>query len=198
MKIYLNLIVFLFPLLLNGQTGYSEGYIITYENDTIYGKIKDRAGSLSSSNYLKIRFMNDEGEIEKFSAYDIRGYSKSGLINYRAIEIESKYFAEVIEDGPLTLLANDKKQYELQTNTGTNGDFTNSTTTTNVYSHYYLQKKGSDKVTEVTKWNFKKKMSQYFMDYPELKEQIDNKSLRFNDLKLIVKKYNKNIESGDL
>lgn len=181
MNKHILLILLVFPLISFGQKGFSEGYVITNKNDTIRGKIKDSPGGiLGDSHYSKIRFIPTKGKQQKLGVHDIKEYSKAGIVKYRVIISITKEFAEVIIDGRVSLLTYTYKPLDDDDDSLNSGKISN----------YYLQKTSDTKVSQIREISFKKDMSLYFRDCPELKQLIDSKSLRFNDIKLIVKKYN--------
>ena len=57
------------------QNGYLKGYVITNENDTLYGSLKDRKSEPFEKLYKKIRFKSKKGR-RQFSAYDIQAYKR--------------------------------------------------------------------------------------------------------------------------
>ena len=175
MKRIIVLILIIIPVYSFSQKGYCDGYIIDYCNDTIYGRIKDSRQPFSEKKFNKIRFIDSNGKRNRFSPYKISEYSKCGSYKFRSIDLDTRYFAEVIVDGPVSLLKNVTVNYESY------GNFN---------SVYYLQRKGSRTLTKVRMMFFKKSMSNYFSDFIELRILIENKTLTYSDINQIVNKYN--------
>ncbi|NJO69738.1 MAG: hypothetical protein HC830_11055 [Bacteroidetes bacterium] len=59
-----------------------------------------------------------------------------------------------------------------------------------IKEEYYLFNVVNKQLTRVWESNFKTKMADYFSDYAELRNLILNKELRYNDLEIVVAKYN--------
>ena len=157
------------------QKNYSDGYIISLNDDTIYGKIKNsRTFGSYNSRTRSIRFIDKNGKNEKFLASKIKGYSKSGILNFLTITDLNRgpFFAQILIKGPLTLL---------------------SYTIDNKYGGYmililkHINKKSTQKVEVL---DFKNGMANYISDYPELSQKIINKELRYADIEIIVREYN--------
>jgi hypothetical protein len=173
--IFLIAYFFTFLNLCLAQKNYSEGYIVTLNDDTIFGKIKDVASTFSmNARPIKISFIDREGKKESYKANNIKGYCKSEILKYITItdQNEGPFFAKVIIVGPVTLLAVDGVAAK----------------SSNYPTIYFLRNK---KTHPVSGFDFANDVSDYFKDYEELKELISNKALRFPDLEIIVIKYNK-------
>lgn len=167
-----------------GQKNYSEGYIITWENDTIHGKIRDHFSSRSTFAPGIIKFIDNSGLTTKYLPTDIKGYSKAGFENYMTIQDDfGKNFARLIVEGNVKLLTI-KKSGSFPGSNGAGGYNTSSIS-------YYLYDSTTSKTTKVNPLYFKSQMAEYFSEYSALKEMILNKELRNEDIEIIVKKYNK-------
>jgi hypothetical protein len=186
-KILLPAFFLLLSALCYSQKGYVDGYIITTAGDTVHGKIKDtHSGFQSASRSNHILFKAGDNKETKYKPSDIASYSKLGMVEYISIKMNlSSEFAEVIEKGDATLVRIESKSTTPSMNA--NGDLTTSYDISS--ETYYIVRNRLDPFL-VTTINFKNGMKKCFGDYPELMTLIDNKSLKYNDLKLIVKKYN--------
>ena len=185
---FLLLSIFTFSF---GQKNYSEGYIITLQNDTIHGKIRDRFGIRLQIAPSKINFIDSKGTIIKYLPKDIKGYSKAGIIDYLTIQDDfGKNFAKLIVDGDVKLLTIKKSGTRMASTPNSTGGFT---TTQSSYSNdvYYLYNTKTSNTTKVYQLDFKNQMTDYFSDYDKLKNMILNKELRYSDLEVIVETYNK-------
>jgi hypothetical protein len=90
MKFKIIIVFFLFSKLLYGQKNYEVGYIIAMNNDTLYGKIKDRKPEPFSKLYKKIRFKKENSFFPKYlGSNNIIAYKK-GEKSYESIGIEKK------------------------------------------------------------------------------------------------------------
>jgi hypothetical protein len=127
----------------------------------------------------KIEFIDSTGKKTTIFPNEINGYSKADVANYLSIDINNeKDFAKIVNDGNITLLT-----YTQQT--------ANTFMGPSQYVTYFLYNRLTHKTQRVIQLNFKESMAEYFSDYPELQKMIINKELRYNDLEIIVEKYNK-------
>lgn len=193
MKRTLIVICILFSLsfVTKAQKNFCDGYIITLNNDTIRGKVKDNFPFRLAGIVRKISFIDSSGLKKDYLPKDIKGYSKADIANYISIDIGfSKDFAKIIIYGEVSLLS-----YK---STGTNSTFVaNGGAGGGTWSHsasssesFFLYRKNSGSLIEVTRLGFRDLASAYFSDYKELKEMIEKKELRYSDLEIIVEKYN--------
>ncbi len=177
------------------------GYIITHDNDTIHGY-------LELSNYVdnqkKVLFYesaNDERYAKKYKAKEIKGY-KVGPRSYESFRFwpknESKgvhFFLKVL-DGPVSLY---ELYYKPQDPTDESAmgdvDIVMGLNEKNLDTQLIAIKPGGEPVQlDKLKFfrNFKKNMSRYLADYPELAERIANKEegYRYENLNEIIREYN--------
>ena len=174
-----------------GQKNYSEGYIITLENDTVHGKIRDRFGMRLQIAPSKINFIDSNGNTIKYLPKDIKGYSKAGIVDYLTIQDDfGKNFARLLVDGEIKLLMIKKKGTNMTSTPNGQGGFTTGQSTYS-YDAYYLFNTRTSIAKKVIQLDFKNQMADYFSDYEKLKNMILNKELRYRDLEIIVETYNK-------
>jgi len=181
------------------------GYVITHKNDTIQGYIK--LNNLIN-NQKKAFFYNhpdDEKETEKYKPKDIKAY-KVGPRYYESFkfwpETEARgvhLFLKVI-DGPISFykwyyesVEESKKRIQVENDKITKIDL--SFSEANLSTELIAIKLGGepeqlDKLKYLT--NFKKNMSSYLEDYPELASKIANKEegYRFGNIEEIIREYN--------
>jgi hypothetical protein len=105
--IFTCFIISAFSLYSNAQLGYSKGYIITHENDTIHGFISDR-GDVGNAAVCMFK-ENKQGQAKKYYPGDIRAYRfDEGNYYFTAgvIDHDEKMlsFTEVLVDGKIALL----------------------------------------------------------------------------------------------
>lgn len=178
--------------LTKGQKNFTDGYIITLNNDTIRGKVKDNFPLRLSGLAKKISFIDSSGVKNDYLPKDIKGYSKGDIVNYISIDIGfGKDFAKVIVDGEISLLSCKSVGYRstFAPSGGAGGGSWSHTASSS--ESFFLYRKYTGSLTEVTRIGFRDLVSGYFSDYKELKEMIDKKELRYSDLEIIVEKYNK-------
>ena len=165
-----------FTIIFFAQDGYVKGYIVNYKGDTIKGKIKDRKYPKNLIGWQKINFINEKGEKDKYTADDIRGYSKSNSSSYRSLALGvegTKRFAQILESGEIILFS-----YSLGLSQ-------------NARFQYYLQKVGD--VNSLMEWreaDYKKTANYFLKDDKELVKLIEDEKLKPGDIQTIVKEYN--------
>jgi hypothetical protein len=183
------------------QNRFAPGYLYTGNNDSIAGKIRDRLFFASSGK--KIKFIGADGITKKFKAKNLYGYSKLGLVKYLSIPSSifggRLRFMKVIEDGGLTLLTFTQRHSSGTSYGSSYGGFSNgmytghsgSTTST----RFFIFKKGvKGKTGRVPYVGFKNFMLEYVSDDAEVKKLVEEKSLTYSDVQLIIKKYNDNLK----
>lgn len=160
------------------QKGFSNGYIITNENDTLFGKIKDRKHGTFETIYKKVRWKGDDGKKFKFDAYDVNGYNVDGA------EYVSMWFTETTIFLSFSSFSNPnegKKIFFLRAYSG--------------YLSYYfieyvedgrIEKRGYFKRADENELVFvrtglfginKKRLISYFNDCEELQSMIESKKI---------------------
>lgn len=178
--------------LTKAQKNFADGYIISLNNDTIRGKVKDNFPLRLSGLAKKISFIDSSGVKNDYLPKDIKGYSKGDIVNYISIDIGfGKDFAKIIVDGEISLLSCKSVGYSstFAPSGGAGGGSWSHTASSS--ESFFLYKKNTGSLTEVTRIGFRDLVSGYFSDYKELKEMIEKKELRYSDLEVIVEKYNK-------
>jgi hypothetical protein len=155
------------------QKGYVKGYYITNSGDTVQAKV-----SSSYKNLKKIKVITLEGKKLKFKPTQIKGFGLLGIEHYRSVPLRNiytfkpDYFLKVIIDGELALY-------------GVNG--------VGASSYTYLQRKSfGPKMHQFVSWDFffKKNMAALVKEDVRLVESIKGGSLRYENLELIVEKFN--------
>lgn len=171
----------------NTMRDYSYGYIITLENDTIYGRIKDRFPNRGPLAYDKVVLKDKNGDKTKYYPIDIKGYCKGDEEYYLTVqEGNRKCFAKLIVDGEVKLLKIHKTTTLAYPAGGGNVGFISDS-----YMIYYLYKTATGETTKVIQRDFYSVMSEYFNDCEPVSQMILNKELCYKDLKIIVDQYNK-------
>lgn len=190
MKIFSNfyLLSFLFYFLVGGSTvlaqkGYEPGYIINENNDTVYGRIKDRkTNTFNTTLYVKIRFKRqNKRRTKKFNANSIKGYTV-GDRKYTSVNMESessffkvsywvgdnpqnRSFLRIIHDGYLSY-------YYLEYIDEDNNS---------IEFVDYFRKQNHKELVRVTQGIFglkRKKLIKFFSDCPDLQLKLRNKEFK--------------------
>jgi hypothetical protein len=174
------------------QKSFSEGYIVTLKNDTIKGKVKDYYPARFSFAPKKISFIDSSGIEKVYMPKDLSGYSKADMANYLSVDVgNGKNFVKVEIDGFITLLSIKGRGTSTMFVPGGTGGMHPVSGGTYETETFYLYKKQDSAFLEVTKMGFKEWVANFVADYTKLKEMILNKELRYEDIEIIVKMYNK-------
>ena len=180
-KIIIILIVLTLSIPSSGQKGYQDGYVITNENDTLTGKIKDRKLPPFGKIYKKIRFRNKSIFTRKFSPEQIRSYCQ-GELEFESLWINVSYslftanyssipgygemqFLKVISKGYLTYYEWESVDYE-------SGYFDAIPLFKREKEPYF------ERVTQGILGLKKKRLSEYFQDCLELVNKIENGEIK--------------------
>lgn len=165
---------------------YSDGYIITLKNDTIYGGIRDRFPDRGSLANDKVVLKDKNGDKTTYYSMDIKGYCKGDVEYYfTVLDGKMKCFARLINDGELKLLKRFKMDRIAYPTGGGGVGFVS-----NPYTAYFLCKSTTGEITKVMERDFYRVMSVYFSDCEPLSDKILKKELRHKDMEVIVETYN--------
>ncbi len=157
------------------ETGYLQGYIVTNENDTILGLVKNK--NFTPYRVLQdIKFKKEKGgEMETYSPKDLKSFQvgSSRYVSKKFGEDDLSFFEVLIEG--------DLNYYELRvTGFGTGNE--------TVYQ--MLQKKNEDAFLSVYGPNFQERLLKYFSDEPILSEKIKAGVYKRNKIDELVQEYN--------
>lgn len=108
MKFFTRVILLLFPInffiinSIKGQSQFSEGYVITHNNDTIKGYLKL---TTTKVGYKKCIMLNDNGNTTAYGPDEIKEYGIFDYAQFRMIDVipNRDKFYEVVVDGKLSL-----------------------------------------------------------------------------------------------
>ena len=180
-KILSILIILSYPPFVFGQKDYQRGYVITNDNDTLFGQVKDRKLPPFGKIYKKIRFRSNSIFTKKFGPMQIKGYKQDDLeFESLWISVSYRFFTENYSSIP----GSGEKQFLKVIMKG-------------FLTYYHLEfvDQESDYIGEiplykrenepsfvrVTQGIFglkKKRLGQYFSDCPELVNKIENEELK--------------------
>ncbi|MFN2431060.1 MAG: hypothetical protein ABR574_13660 [Cryomorphaceae bacterium] len=163
-----------------GQKDFEPGYIVSLQNDTISGQIKDRKSGMFPDILKKIQFKSDGALFKrKYSATKILGY-KVGDRVYESVGIdeESHFFKTQYFVSP-----NADKTFLRVMETGTLRYYhwehiDQDNNTIDYIPFFYLEGRGEMvRATQGVLGLKKKLLSEYFYDCPELVQKIENKQI---------------------
>lgn len=206
MKNYIFLFLFLFvsfEILAQKKSKFVDVYVVTNNNDTIYGFVKSRF--LKYSDFLFLKFISKKNEHIKYKPFDIKLF-KIGDNTFESVFFDDgpcltctrKIFIPRYIDGPMIL-------YKYQDSKATVNLLTGRTNSKCIV--YYYVRKANDKSAILTykelceneylhlitqPLNFDK-FCQYFSEYPDLMNKIKDKTFERKDIEKIVLIYNNKI-----
>lgn len=197
MKYFFTLIILFTTAIAFAQDGYVDGYIITNNGDTLRGKIKDRKYPAAPSNCDKIRFIGVGEKEEDKTPYDIKQYCRKSTQFYKTlpIGIDAKLkFAEILDYGDVVLygyvsgsfvsLAGDALSKSVDTKK-------ESKSAAHITVEYYFQKKkDANSLMKVRPKQWERTATFFFQDDEDLVQKIESKTLKYEDIKTVVKTYN--------
>ena len=195
MKTCLLVLAFLASAPLFAQEGYIQGYVVTNENDTIVGLVKNK-NSVPYRILQEIKFKKEKNsEVQTFAPTELKGFqigvdqyiSKKlrlhsavpilivdGLKKYRDDNSNTTAFVKVLAEG-------DMSYYELRiTGLGTGNEV--------IYE--MLHRKGEDSLFSVYGLNFQERLLAYLSNEPALVEKVKAGVYKRNNLEELVQEYN--------
>jgi hypothetical protein len=213
-KSLLTLMIF-FSTLANAQLNYKNGYIISLENDTLFGKIND-GGGFKNSDFCLYK-ADKTSKTVKYYPKDIKSYRFIGDKYYSAKEvlIKGEYrfvFVDVLLEGKLNLYYTHKnkeleyylekdgkligllnKKVNLPISSESLYGLMNNQTYKPVYSDKYYNQTSTDVYVDV----YKDSLFTVFKDSEKVRNQVD--SIKYNQKSLIkiTKAYINEICTGD-
>ena len=176
----LLIIGLLFPITIYAQKDYESGYVVTNDNDTLVGFVKDRKQPPFGKLYKKVYFKNKHKK-QKYSPNEIIAYKQenyeyesmwidisSHLINEKYTSISNqgeKIFLKVIEKGYLTYY---QREFEYADN-----DYIDQIS--------LFKREDENSLERVTQGIFglrKESLGIYFSDCPELVDKITKEDIK--------------------
>ena len=174
-----------------GLDKYTPGYIVLSEGDTLHGQVS----YVVSNNFYKsvLKFKSEEFDKKlKFNPYEVTAFNISDR-EFHSIRVSDggfvgKVWMELIIDGPLKLYKNHISDIYI-------GSVTNYSKLPVKSIHTYLVKENEEKAFNIDWGRFKKTVSKYLKDDPEISEKIKSETYVKKDIEQIVIEYNQHIKS---
>jgi hypothetical protein len=170
------------------------GYIVTTENDTLYGKVFV-AGP--TANELKVKFIDENNSKSFFKARDLQSYAfevpKFNKETRKHGTEWIQYVRKTVEDAPVRFGTTDimiEKQVDgdIQVfNQYTEADEKIGGT---LKHYFYVESTGKVDFSKVTKGNYKEIMKTATADFMELNNKIGKKGFGYKYIVKIAKIYN--------
>lgn len=166
------LIALLLLVSINLTVHAQKDYALSIKGDTLRGLLK----LYSFDNIDRVQIVSKDNKKANYSALQLKGFVKGG-VTYQAVQYEKMIrFMQVIKSGYLSLYAYSVNQQ-------------------NVFDGRYLQKKDGSGV-ELPNLSFKKIISKYLGDCPDVEAKIEKGELRKSDIEKIVDVYNACVEAN--
>lgn len=198
-RYYITIVFVFFGLITHGKPKRAEGYIITLDQDTVYGSFKLKTDKEKKLIYAKTQ--------EKISFYDQDGkktiyYPGEILSFYFYYDFETLTFKTVpyFKNGQLFMKVISEKGnlhlyqfypdsekrlasvYEL-------AEYTYSSKGIGEKSFFYIIKPDGQ-ILLMGKHTPKRRIFEFFIDYPELAQKIDSREYNYSDVYRMVREYN--------
>jgi CHAT domain-containing protein/tetratricopeptide (TPR) repeat protein len=167
----ITIILLLFPILAISQ---NSDYVITKEDTTLYGKIELPNLSINAS---RITFRDEQGNTTTYTPSEVLGWRKDDFVYKTKLypfkrKKDVLTFMRLLSDSSSTVHV-----YEYSNRFNAKGS-----------SDLFLERAGQ--LTKVRLGRFKKQMTEYFKDHPELTELISDRDIKKSDLLALVEEYN--------
>jgi len=171
MKSFSSVLVCLCLLLVTFSSGFGQDYVVTIKGDTLRGKVK----TVMFGPDKKVMVTGADKKKTTVSLFQTKAYSLKGE-TYHPVKGDKGYtFMKLIKPGYLSLYG-----FQLENQTSFDG--------------LYLLKKDGHGV-EVPNLTFRKTMTKFLSDSPEVTAKIEDGTLGKKELDEIIDSYNNYIES---
>jgi hypothetical protein len=167
---------------ISAQKEYVSGYLIDNDADTIYGSIYKK----TKPGKGKVVFRDQEGRKKTYYPRQIQGFVINDTLRYQSIlQIENAeaaayhVFANLIVAGPLNLLATQNKISALFPSED-QPDVNN----------YYVEEYETGKVYKLTRTGYRKQLAANVSEFTGLRREVMNKVYQYEEIPVVIKKYN--------
>jgi hypothetical protein len=151
----------------------AQDFVVTLKGDTLHGKVKYFNGTgvrYAGANSTYLQLLPKEGKKRTFKLLDVIAFKMNDDFYYTIKFQDSYSFMKVLQPGYLTLYA-----YQLEGQTTWDG-------------RYFVKRDGT--ILEVPNLAFKKRVSQFLADCPDVVKKIEAGDLSRSNLKVLVEEYN--------
>jgi hypothetical protein len=181
-------------------------YVVTYSNDTLYGKINERYSD--DPDFITLPFIFSNGTPREFKPFEIKSFT-IGDNSFESLEFgdkpcascSDKVFIKRYIDGPMIL-------YIYQSSKIAVGGLIMGGPISKCVINYYIRKQQDTKailayrqpcdyeiLVAVTQPNNYEKFCDYFSDIPDICKKIKEKEYTRKEIELIVSDYNNYINN---
>ena len=173
-----------------------KGYIVTLDKDTIHGILKysEYANGCSCVKFQEI-FRGTMGNKLRYNSNQLLGFKRGDEVFETKQGRNHPVFMKRLINGQVKLFTYSYNVYGA--GPPVIGHFTAGPSFTRVdrRSFYYLERHNGE-ATTVKHLSFKKEMTEYFKDCPEVVQKVDDNE--YKNIEQIVEDYNKCIQSNNL
>ena len=183
LSFFLVLICYIGQLQAQNRRYTEEGYIVTLQNDTIYGLLKYKSRVQSCKTVF---FLSATGNKKKYYASELKGYSQN-RVTYRSFPLPndllgaSAFLKEFVK-GEVNLYLRYVNSVMVMG--------PQSQVVTKTLEIFYYRKEDSKELIRVKKLGFKDQLSDVVKADVELSAMILNKDYRYDDIVKIIEIYN--------
>lgn len=167
----ITVVLLLLPFVTIAQ---SSDYIITKENTTLYGKINDLNLSINAST---ITFQDNQGNTTIYTPSEVLEWQKDAIVYKTKLYPFKRKAAVLTFMHLLSDSSSDVDVYEYSSRFNPKGP-----------TDVFLERDGE--LTKVRFGRFRKQMTEYFSDRPEITELVKNKEVKKDDLLNLIEEYN--------
>lgn len=166
-KLMLQLLTIIF-LILGYTLASGQDYVVTLKGDTLSGKVKYFGGNSNANKY--IRLLSPEGKKTNYKVLETKAFRIDNEV-FHTLKLWNNYtFMKLVSAGYLNLY-----YYQVENQTTWDGRF-------------LFKKDGAG--LDVPNLGFKKKLSQFLGDCPDVRSKIESGDFGRSDLDKIVDAYN--------
>jgi hypothetical protein len=202
-KIYLPIIfIFISTVNLLSQDNYSKGYVVTFNQDTINGKIKNCS---NGEMYIQIHFEDALGNQSVLNTNTILSYKIDNDYYYRKMHpytYDYYCFFKLKFDGKIKLYEFRKRPEDIKTANVSYNNY-NDKSITDYFPNFNNQNtiiilEKDDLIKTVDGLRFKRQIKKFIKDDQEILENLLDKTYEESEIYSLVKKYNENYKKRNL
>ncbi len=176
-----------FPVM--AQKMFYSGYVVTNNNDTLYGKIPYDIGT--NNNYHIVDLKDPHGYVKKFNVWQIKMYCMNNEFYFTKKcergEMQHRkdlVFMHLIQQGEVKLY-----EYEFARKIGASRSYEEGGLTPEGERDYYAEKAGGELIY-FPRLTYKKVLREFIREKPECVALIDAKDFEYKSIPELIKCYN--------
>ncbi|MCF8378369.1 MAG: hypothetical protein K9H49_02260 [Bacteroidales bacterium] len=200
MKKYFIIVLLFLPAILFARLAEMPGYIISNDGDTSEVLLKIRLDYQDDIYFARVQYgvflMDSNSTLKLLKPGEIKEFGFHYLYKdhkFVSVEYFNNYFLflyVIIDDGPLKLFAHYKDMFDSRTDYGNLSYFLLSFPASSQKDFFcFLKPDGS--FIKYSKYSGKKRLADFFSDYPELQAKIKRGLYKYTAVYHMVREYNK-------